>query len=70
MPILMLQGDADPTVPYQHSLRLKAALDGAGVPNQLYTVPGGKHGNFSPPEWDAAWATVREFLKKNHLPVN
>jgi len=70
MPILMLQGDADPTVPYEHSLRLKAALDGAGVPNQLYTVPGGKHGNFSAPEWDAAWATVREFLKKYHLPVN
>lgn len=69
MPILMLQGDADPTVPYQHSLRLKAALEKAGVPNQLHTVPGGKHGGFTAPEWVAAWTTVRGFLKKNGLPV-
>jgi acetyl esterase/lipase len=70
MPILMIQGDADPTVPYQHSLRLKAALEKAGVPNQLHTVPGGKHGGFSAPENVAAWGAVRQFLKTNGLPVN
>lgn len=43
-PILAIQGDADPTVPYEHSVRLTAALTKAGVPNQLVTIPGGKHG--------------------------
>lgn len=70
MPILMLQGDADPVVPYQHSLRLKAALDKAGIKNELHTVPGGKHGGFSPAENVAAWAAVREFLKSNGLSAN
>src|SRR3984957_5352578 len=49
-PLLMIHGDADPTVPYQHSVRFKAALDKAGVPNQLHTVPGGHHGGFSAAE--------------------
>ena len=70
MPVLMIQGDADPVVPYQHSLRLKAALDKGGVKNELHTVPGGKHGGFSPAENVAAWSAVREFLKSNGLPAN
>src|SRR4051794_34046103 len=32
-PILSIQGDADPTVPYSHSLRLQDALKKAGVEN-------------------------------------
>ena len=68
MPVLMIQGDADPVVPYQHSLRLKAALEKAGVKNELHTIPGGKHGGFSASENIAAWGAVREFLKKNGLP--
>lgn len=70
MPILMIQGDADPVVPYQHSLRLKAALDKAGVKNELHTVPGGRHGGFSPTENVSAWGAVRDFLKSNGLQVN
>src|SRR5438874_6298901 len=30
-PVIMIHGDADPTVPYQHSVRMKAGLDKAGV---------------------------------------
>ncbi len=63
-PILMIHGDADPTVPYQHSLRLKAALDKAGVPNQMFTVPGGKHGNFSPDENIKVYGAIKGFLQK------
>lgn len=70
MPVLMIQGDADPVVPYQHSVRLKAALDKAGIKNELHTVPGGKHGGFSPAENVAAWNAVREFLKGNNLAAN
>ncbi len=66
-PILMIQGDADPTVPYSHSVRLHEALDKADVPNQLLTIPGGKHGNFTPEERVRIHKTTREFLSKYHL---
>ena len=46
-PILTIHGDADPTVPYSHGTRLHEALNKAGVPNQLLTIPGGKHGGFT-----------------------
>ncbi len=66
-PIMSIQGDADPTVPYSHSVRLHQALDQAGVPNQLFTVPGGKHGGFTEEEYRKAYAAVREFLAKHNL---
>ncbi|MEO7143569.1 MAG: alpha/beta hydrolase [Bryobacteraceae bacterium] len=66
-PILTIHGDADPTVPYQHALRLRDALTKAGVPNVLLTIPGGKHGGFTPDERTKAFTTIREFLKKNGL---
>jgi acetyl esterase/lipase len=66
-PILAIQGDADPTVPYQHSVRLTKALSEAGVPNQLVTVPGGKHGQFTAEERTKIYIAIREFLAKNGL---
>jgi len=66
-PVLMIHGDADPTVPYRHSVRLKAALDKAGVPNELHTVPGGHHGGFSAAENVEVYKTIQAFLKKNGL---
>ena len=68
-PVLMIHGDADPTVPYQHSVRLKAALDRAGVPNELFTVPGGHHGNFSAEQNVQVFHAIGAFLKKQGLPV-
>jgi acetyl esterase/lipase len=68
-PTLMIQGDADPTVPYQHSVKLHAALDKAGVPNQLLTIPGGKHGNFTDDEYVKAYATIWQFLGAHGLTV-
>jgi acetyl esterase/lipase len=66
-PTLMIQGDADPTVPYSHSVRLHEALDKAGVPNQLFTVSGGKHGHFTPEEQTRIFQTIQQFLAKYHL---
>jgi acetyl esterase/lipase len=66
-PVLAIQGDADPTVPYQHSVRLTAALTKAGVVNQLVTIPGGKHGGFTPDERTRIYVAIREFLAKNGL---
>jgi acetyl esterase/lipase len=64
-PIMTIHGDADPTVPYQHAVRLHEALAKAGVPNQLVTVPGGKHGGFTPEERTRIFVAIREFLSKN-----
>ena len=66
-PILTIHGDADPTVPYTHAVRLHQALAKADVPNQLMTIPGGKHGNFTADERTKIFATIREFLAKNGL---
>jgi acetyl esterase/lipase len=68
-PVLMIHGDADPTVPYQQSVRLKAALDKAGVSNDFFTVPGGKHGGFSAEENVKVYGAIKQFLKKHNLPV-
>lgn len=66
-PILTIQGDADPIVPYTHSLRLQDALEKAGVPHQLITVPGGKHGNFTADEYEKIYNGMRAFLAQYNL---
>lgn len=61
-PILTIHGDADPTVPYTHAVRLDEALKKAGVRHQLLTIPGGKHGGFTVEENRKAYETIRAFL--------
>jgi acetyl esterase/lipase len=68
-PILTIHGDNDRLVPYDHALRLHAALTKAGVPNQLLTIPNGAHGNFTPEERTKIFATIREFLAAHGLPA-
>jgi len=63
-PIITIHGDADPTVPYSHAVRLHEALAKAGVTNELVTIPGGRHGGF-PAEQDArAYAAIEAFLTR------
>lgn len=45
-PIFIVHGDADPTVPYQHSVALHKKLKEAGVITEFITVEGGLHGKF------------------------
>ena len=66
-PILTIHGDADPTVPYSHGTRLHEALNKAGVPNQLLTIPGGKHGGFTRDETLKIFTTIQQFLQKHNL---
>jgi acetyl esterase/lipase len=66
-PIFTVHGDADPTVPYEHAVRLHKALDDAGVPNEFLTVPGGKHGKFEKEENVRVLRAVSAFLKKHDL---
>jgi dipeptidyl aminopeptidase/acylaminoacyl peptidase len=42
--MFLLHGDADQTVPYSQSVRLRDALKKAGVAVELLTIPGGRHG--------------------------
>jgi acetyl esterase/lipase len=64
-PVLSIQGDADPTVPYQHSVRLQEALAKVGVPHQLVTITGGKHGNFTRDERTKIYVAIHAFLAAN-----
>jgi acetyl esterase/lipase len=66
-PILSIHGDADPTVPYQHGVRLHEELAKAGVANELHTVPGGRHGGFNREETVAIFDTIDRFLTKHGL---
>jgi acetyl esterase/lipase len=43
-PLLMVHGDADRTVPFDQSERMKEALEAVGVPAELVRIPGGDHG--------------------------
>ena len=66
-PILSIQGDKDPIVPYSQNTRLQEALAKAGTRSELFTVPGGGHGNFKPDERTAIYLKIREFLAHNGL---
>ena len=68
-PVLTIHGDADPTVPYTQSVRLHKALADAGVPNELMTMPGGKHGFDCCTEAQRtnAYSKIREFLTKQRI---
>lgn len=66
-PILTIHGDADPTVPYQHGVRLHEELRKVGVANELHTVPGGGHGGFNREETVAIFDTIDRFLTQHRL---
>ena len=64
-PIFTAHGDDDPTVPYQHAVRLHKSLTDAGVPNELYTVPGGKHGGWTTEQNLKVQEAIFAFLKQH-----
>ena len=66
-PVLSIHGDADPIVPYEHAVRLHAALDDAGVSNELHTVPGGSHGGFDRAQTLKIYERIQQFLGRHGL---
>jgi len=66
-PVISIQGDQDPTVPYDHSVRLQEALKKVAVDGELITIPGGKHGGFTRAENQRAYAAIKAFLTKHGL---
>lgn len=63
-PIITVHGDADPTVPYSHAVRLHDALTNAGVVNSLFKVKGGTHGEFGKRDSVRAYEAIFGFLSK------
>jgi len=68
-PIITIHGDSDPSVPYSQALKLRDALNAVHARNQLVTIPGGKHGGFTPEERIRAYAEIRTFLGTAGLPM-
>jgi dipeptidyl aminopeptidase/acylaminoacyl peptidase len=66
-PILTIHGDKDDVVPYSQATRLKEALDKAKVPNELYTVQGGGHGQFTQAQFVSTYQEVWKFLRENKI---
>jgi acetyl esterase/lipase len=65
-PILVLHGDADPTVPYEQSVTLVKALKNAGDDAELITIPGGGH-LFTPAQMEQLWPQIFQWLKKHKI---
>ena len=65
--VFSVHGDQDNVVPYEHSVRLHRALNAAGVPNELVTIKGGGHGQFSDSQLEDVYGKLREFLHEHGL---
>ena len=65
--VFTIHGDADRLVPYAHGVRLKSALDKAGVSNVLHTVKGGGHGGFSLEQQVVIFGEIQSFLRQQGI---
>jgi acetyl esterase/lipase len=66
-PIITIHGENDDVAPYNGAVRLHSMLDKAGVPNELVTIRGRKHGGFNRQEMIDSYTKIREFLRKHGL---
>jgi acetyl esterase/lipase len=65
--IITIHGDHDNIVPYSQAMKLHAALDKDGIPNQLVTIKGAGHGGFNRQALLDSYAAIRQFLRKNNI---
>lgn len=66
-PVIIVHGDADPTVPIEHSLLLYEKLKNNGIKTAFIRVPGGLHGKFTKEQAEMVNRSVMNFLKELHL---
>lgn len=66
-PVLTIHGDADPTVPYEHGVRLTRALRDAGADAELISIRGGKHGGFSEEQMAWIYQEIFRFLQARRI---
>ncbi|MBZ5706147.1 MAG: dienelactone hydrolase family protein [Acidobacteriia bacterium] len=62
-PVLILHGEADPTVPVQEAYHLQAVLEKKQIPYEMQIYPGAGHG-FSGEVWRDAGLRTLAFLRK------
>jgi acetyl esterase/lipase len=62
-PILIVHGDADPTVPIQQSIALYKKLQAANVKTEMITVAGGLHGKFDKEKNSEINKAIIDFIK-------
>ncbi len=62
-PVLILHGEADPTVPVQEAYDLKNLLEKKGIPYEIRVYPGAGHG-FENEVWRDAGLRSLQFLQK------
>lgn len=67
-PTFIVHGDADPVVPYQQSVALKAKFDEVGATSEFKTVAGGLHGKFSKEQNADVNEAIKQFLIKLNIP--
>jgi acetyl esterase/lipase len=68
-PIITIHGDHDSVVPYSQATKLQTALNQAGVRNELVTIPGGDHGNYSDDQTFRAFREIWKFLDSTLPPA-
>ncbi len=67
-PVLILHGEADPTVPVEEAYHLQQLLEKKNIPYEIKIYPGAGHG-FENDVWRDAGLRTLQFLKK-HLAVS
>ena len=65
--VLTIHGDADPTVPYEHGVRLTKALRDAGADAELISVRGGQHGGFTEEQMSGLYRDIFKFLRQRKI---
>jgi dipeptidyl aminopeptidase/acylaminoacyl peptidase len=64
--VLTIHGTADPTVPYEHGIRLTKGLRDAGADAEMISIPEGKHG-FPKEQLDKIYEQIFEFARRRKL---
>jgi hypothetical protein len=63
-PVLFVHGDADRQVPLTHSERMHEARLRAGLPSELWVLPGGEHGFDNYPPEGIFWNRILDFFDR------
>jgi uncharacterized protein len=63
-PVLFVHGDADTEVPVTHSERMHEARVKAGLPSEIWILPGGEHGFDNYPPEGIFWNRILDFFDR------
>jgi dienelactone hydrolase len=68
VPVLLIHGSADRTVPIHHLKLMESALKGANKPVQSLVIPGEEHGFYDIKNQTAAYERIATFLRQYNPP--